>query len=275
MNKSVRNKKALLLTLALVQQVHCSPIPTNSSPKQQVMIDPSESIYSCSSTMVSPTEASTLEKEIHHCYSTSYSNPMIQTFDSDSYPIGIDSHASACMSPEEGDFIASTLQPIQSVVRPFQKGSDLKIEKKGTLKWLIEDDKGNIHKIVIPNSLLVPDGRQRLLSPQHWAKEQNKINCKRDLNLDAVCSIQFHNRNELRWGESSEIRNTVQNYTRSNVPIFYSASGTLSYASFMANTSTTTTCMENEGLQQCQCYPATTPVIDNQPATSVTTRVTK
>ena len=196
MNKRVRNKKTLLLlTPALVQQVHCSSVPTNSSPKQQVVIDPSETTHSCSSTVVSPTEVvSTLETEIHHCYNTSYSDSMLHTFDSDSFPIGIDSHASACMSLEEGDFIAKTLQPIQSIVRPFQKGSDLKIEKKGTLRWLVEDDRGNKHKIVVTTLLLVPDGRQRLLSPQHWAKEHHKTCSKGKFNLDEVYNTQYHNR---------------------------------------------------------------------------------
>jgi hypothetical protein len=50
-------------------------------------------------------------------------------------------------------------------------GEGLAIKGKGTFKFSIKDDNGKIHTIKIPNSLYLPDLKQCLLSPQHWAQE--------------------------------------------------------------------------------------------------------
>ena len=65
-------------------------------------------------------------------------------FDSDSFPIGIDSLASACMSPNLEDFIPHTLTDMSSSkkIKPYGKGSSLSIASLGTIRWKIEDDKG-------------------------------------------------------------------------------------------------------------------------------------
>jgi len=93
------------------------------------------------------------------------------SFDFDSYRIGIDSMASACMSPFLEDFVTATLHPFTraSGVTPFGKGPSITIQQIGT-KWSFEDDTGRNHHIFIKNSLHVPDGTERLISPQHWAR---------------------------------------------------------------------------------------------------------
>ena len=45
----------------------------------------------------------------------------------------------------------------------------LEVVGKGTIKWKIEDDKGEIRTISLVNSLYVPKSPARVLSPQHWA----------------------------------------------------------------------------------------------------------
>ena len=40
--------------------------------------------------------------------------------------------------------------------------------KMGTIIWDWEDDEGKKHSFKIPNSYYTPNGRIRLLSPQHW-----------------------------------------------------------------------------------------------------------
>ena len=40
----------------------------------------------------------------------------------------------------------------------------------GTLSWSWDDDKGMSHEFKIPNSYYIPEGKVRLLSPQHWAQ---------------------------------------------------------------------------------------------------------
>ena len=42
--------------------------------------------------------------------------------------------------------------------------------QSGILIWRWQDDHGKVYKFTIPNSYCVPDGKVRLLSPQHWAK---------------------------------------------------------------------------------------------------------
>ena len=40
----------------------------------------------------------------------------------------------------------------------------------GTLLWRWNDDQGQEQKFLIHNSLYIPSGKCRLLSPQHWAQ---------------------------------------------------------------------------------------------------------
>jgi len=83
--------------------------------------------------------------------------PIYSAFDSDSYRIGIDSIASACMSPFLEDFVTTILRPFTraSGVSPFGKGPSITIQQIGTKKWSFEDDTGRNHDIFIENSLYV------------------------------------------------------------------------------------------------------------------------
>ena len=50
-------------------------------------------------------------------------------------------------------------------------GEGLDIAGTGTLVLRIQDDKGKVHTIKIPNSLYLPGLKMCLLLPQHWAQE--------------------------------------------------------------------------------------------------------
>ena len=91
-------------------------------------------------------------------------------FDTDSADIGIDNRCSACISHKASDFEGELL-PCNRVVKGFG-GSRTTNIKTGTLKWSWEDDHGMVTTFRIPNSYYVPDGKVRLLSPQHWAQTQ-------------------------------------------------------------------------------------------------------
>jgi len=90
-------------------------------------------------------------------------------FDSDSFAVGVDNHASRCMGNNKRLFdnliLARTLHRIGGI----NKG--LAIQGKGTLVINIDDDNGKPHRIKIPNSLYLPGLKMCLLSPQHWAQE--------------------------------------------------------------------------------------------------------
>ena len=92
-------------------------------------------------------------------------------FDSDSFLIGVDNHASYSISNDSRHFI-SEIQPVHNKGLKGISGK-LKVEGVGTIKWMIEDDDGKRHAIIIPNALYVPTSNHCLLSPQHWAQTAN------------------------------------------------------------------------------------------------------
>ena len=79
--------------------------------------------------------------------------------------MGIDNHATACISNNKQHFI--TMQQ--------WKGSELKgvgttpILGIGTVRWNISDNTGQKHALNIPGTLYVPTMSKYLLSPQHVA----------------------------------------------------------------------------------------------------------
>jgi hypothetical protein len=90
-------------------------------------------------------------------------------FDSDSYLIGVDNHASRCMANSPHLFEDLHLDNNKEQVDGINSGLD--IVGQGTFKFNITDDNGEAHTIRIPNSLYVPNLKRCLLLPQHWAQE--------------------------------------------------------------------------------------------------------
>jgi transposase InsO family protein len=149
-------------------------------------------------------------------------------FDTDSALIGIDNRASACMSDNIHDF-CSALQPTNRVIRGFA-GTKTTNVQMGTISWRIEDDNGKITTHIIPNSYYVPDGKVRLLSPQHWAKT---LPLHRRPTKGIAPEMTFHDRVELRWdGEQS--RKTVFLDAMTNVATFTLAPDYQDYKAFCA-----------------------------------------
>lgn len=59
--------------------------------------------------------------------------------------------------------------PARTRIEGIDRNSDPTL--LGTVKWKIEDDKGKIHKINLPNTYYSPTSKKRLLFPQHWAQK--------------------------------------------------------------------------------------------------------
>ncbi len=89
-------------------------------------------------------------------------------FDSDSYPIGIDTHALRSMVNKTHLFEDLKLGDVGEV-EGIQ--SELDIKGTRTFKFKIKDDLGMTHEIKILNSLFVPELKRCLLPPQHWVQE--------------------------------------------------------------------------------------------------------
>ncbi len=90
-------------------------------------------------------------------------------FDSDSYLIGLDNHASRCMANAPHLFEDLRLDNNKGQVDGINSGLD--IAGQGTIKFNIINNDGKLHKIKTPNMLYVSNLKRCLLLPQHWAQE--------------------------------------------------------------------------------------------------------
>jgi len=143
--------------------------------------------------------------------------------DSDSYPIGVDSHASKCMVDKAHLFEDLRLSEAKGQVSGISNG--LAIVGKGTFKFTIMDDEGIQHTIRIKNSLYVPDMRRCLLSPQHWVQEAGDEQTWMELKRQWPYNCILH----LKGGKK-----TIPHQPSSNVPVFYTASSLTRYSAFTA-----------------------------------------
>jgi hypothetical protein len=145
-------------------------------------------------------------------------NPAVR-FDSDSFFIGIDNHASRCMA--NAPHLFEDLQLIDNAGEVNGIGEGLAIKGKGTFKFSIEDDNGKIHTIRIPNSLYLPGLRQCLLSPQHWAQEAGDGQTWMG-NFERECVLNWHGGG----------KKTVFFDPSTNTPIFTTAPSSRAYRAF-------------------------------------------
>jgi hypothetical protein len=145
-------------------------------------------------------------------------NPAVR-FDSDSFFIGIDNHASSCMA--NAPHLFEDLQLIDNAGEVNGIGEGLAIKGKGTFKFSIEDDNGKIHTIRIPNSLYLPGLRQCLLSPQHWAQEAGDGQTWMG-NFERECVLNWHGGG----------KKTVFFDPSTNTPIFTTAPSSRAYRAF-------------------------------------------
>lgn len=99
--------------------------------------------------------------------STSASTP----YDSDSYLIGVDNCATACMTNKMEDFIKPPKKIHQLVCGV--KGSTV-CQYQGTAKWRWLDDSGFLHKAITPDTFYCESLPFCILSPQHWSQPHLK-----------------------------------------------------------------------------------------------------
>ena len=147
------------------------------------------------------------------------------SFDTDSFLIGIDSHASYSLTNNKEDFIDTPRQ-----VRVGVKGIAGRLTSAyvGTVRWSIEDDAGEVHQMDIPNTYFVRNLPIRLLSPQHLAQEL----ASKERTQDGTSSQTFANREVLTWMDRMYKRTVPLN--NSNVAVFRSAPAFTRHAAFEA-----------------------------------------
>ena len=108
------------------------------------------------------------------------------------------SRCSGCISHVREDFVGP-FKKTNKIVKGFGEPRVLNV-KVGTLRWSWEDDQGQKHTFDIPNSVYIPEGKVRLLSPQHWAQGQNGKNRNRQNHCgvhrnDIECVLYWNNGN--------------------------------------------------------------------------------
>lgn len=140
--------------------------------------------------------------------------PIKTEFDTDSFPIRIDTCSSYCMSPSKKDFV-SELRHTNAVIRGI--GGSVQRPMTGTLQWNWIDDQGNAVTAIIPNSLFFPTCPDRILSPQHWAQSRRS-------NGDPTTScITTKDKTVLRWDSGTSSKTVPLN--DSNVAVMMSSPG--------------------------------------------------
>ncbi len=145
-------------------------------------------------------------------------------FDSDSYPIGIDTHATRCIVNAPHLFKDLKLVDVGEA-EGIKSGLDIK--GTGTFKFKIKDDNGMLHKIKIPNSLYIPKLKRCLLSPQHWVQEAED-NYPRPKGTRMSLDNEFY---YVHWGQAKYGKSIPYNLS-TNVPILYTATSLRTYHAF-------------------------------------------
>ena len=74
--------------------------------------------------------------------------------DTDSHLVGIDNRCSACIIHDINDF-AGPMYATRKIITGYGVVRDGKL-KNGTIRWVIEDDDGKRHTLLIPNSYYSP-----------------------------------------------------------------------------------------------------------------------
>jgi hypothetical protein len=88
-------------------------------------------------------------------------------FDTNSFVIGVDTFASVTLENHPNQFEDLKLHGEKDKLEVEGIKGGLDIKGTGTFKFHIEDDKGGVHLIKIPNSKYVPDLKVFLLVPHH------------------------------------------------------------------------------------------------------------
>ena len=167
---------------------------------------------------------------------------------SDSFDIGIDTHASYTMSNDRRHFIGP-IRPTRASIVIGVNGS-LPIKGTGTVKWSITDDRGKNHIFRIPDTLYVPGIKTSMLSPQHWAKQMEQGSGM------TAWEETKSGHSTLCWN-NGENRRTVPLHSHTNTPIFKSSIGTKNYQVFEAVFNT---------MHQPRCVTCSTSIVDTSTA---------
>jgi hypothetical protein len=157
-----------------------------------------------------------------------YQVPRIH-FNTNSFVIGVDTLASLTLGnhPNQFEDLKLHSKKDKAEVEGIKGGLDIK--GTGMFKFHIEDNKGGVHLIKIPNSKYVPDLKMCLLAPHHWVQEA-KGNHPFPKGTKAKTDDQeltlLWNQRRHRW--------TIPYHPFTNTPTFRTAPASCTYCAFVA-----------------------------------------
>ena len=144
-------------------------------------------------------------------------------YDSDSFQIAIDNCATSCFTNSMDDFVGT---PTKTETRVMGIGQAT-ATYVGTVRWLIVDDAGRRHELLIPGTRFQDSLPFRLLCPQHVAQVyQDPLTTCLTL-MDKVVFV---------WGGGRWTR-TLPLHKTSNVGLMWSAPGNGKFKAFAAQVS--------------------------------------
>jgi hypothetical protein len=143
------------------------------------------------------------------------------TYDSDSYVLLVDNCCSTSITNNIKDYIYPP-RTIRANVEGFNGVTTA--TKVGTVRWVIQDDLGRTHHIVLPNTYYSPHGKYRLLCPQHWAQTANDNHP----HPNGTWCATYADRIQLHWGQRKYVR-TIRLLPKTNVGILTAAPGITKY----------------------------------------------
>lgn len=193
-------------------------------------------------------------KRIMACPATTITSSQHQGFDSDSFPIGIDSHATKCISNDTRHFI-STIDPSKNGSCNGFGGTKTRIHGEGTIKWKYLDDKGIPRTLIIKGALYVPEATLCLLSPQHADNSLRqstggKYSLKETTDSEG-CVLTLHS------PTGNHIK-TILHHHRTNTPVFQSAPDNSTYNAYCIK------CEEITNTRELETTAMPTEVIDSE-----------
>lgn len=155
---------------------------------------------------------------------TNRSDPVNCRFDTDSFRVGFDTLATACISNNPKHF--KNFPTIPTKKKCDGIGGSATIKYKGTVVWYLADDGGRRHKFEINNALYIPDSPICILSPQQVAQQS-------PLQQRAYTTLtQGHEHCIFTWGPKGKFKRTIPLDKGTNTPIIRSADDTRSYRRF-------------------------------------------
>jgi len=151
-------------------------------------------------------------------------------FDVDSRLIGVDNRCSVCLSGYIEDF-EEPPKPTNKVIKGFN-GKFTGGIMEGTMVTPIEDDGGQVHYFKTPGSMFVPGLKNRLLSPQHWAKHAKRQARRSGQHKYHAGEFTDDINCVLRWGSEGQFTRTIPLDRNTNVATFTTAAGLDAYMAF-------------------------------------------